>query len=244
MPEKKSLKDVFLAVPRILMSEKVAVEVKRAFIVQTSIFFLFNFSFFGLSTWIPVIFQRLNLNNVYGSSFLFAFGAIPGNITTYFTDGKIRRKKRAIFGASVAFTCILICALLTSNDAAVVVFSLLFNVFITIAWNALNCLSPESYPSKYRSTLMGMTSAISRLGSVIAQFVNGSLEKQVMVLLLVTSGAMLLGTMLTMVLVEHRADDHQDDDDDEEEEEVMKGEVASIVDEDTEEELMPVPALA
>jgi hypothetical protein len=53
---------------------------------------------------------------------------------------------------------------------------------------------------KLRATALGLLAACGRLGSVVAQFVNGSLQTNVALLLAVTSGTMLLGAAAAAAL--------------------------------------------
>lgn len=47
---------------------------------------------------------------------------------------------------------------------------------------------------------MGFLAACGRLGAIAAQFVNGSLEENVTLLLLVTSGCMAIGGLFSWLL--------------------------------------------
>jgi len=47
---------------------------------------------------------------------------------------------------------------------------------------------------------MGLLAACGRLGAITAQFVNGSLEQNVTLLLLVTSGCMAIGGLFSWLL--------------------------------------------
>ena len=59
--------------------------------------------------------------------------------------------------------------------------------------NALDCMSVENFPTEIRTSAMGVLAASGRIGAISAQFVNGSLEENVPLLLFVTSGCMILG---------------------------------------------------
>lgn len=76
----------------------------------------------------------------------------------------------------------------------------LFNAFSTCGWNALGVVSTEAFPTAARASGMGLVAAAGRLGSIAAQFVNGSLEGSVVVLLMVTSGMTLLGGAASLLL--------------------------------------------
>ncbi|CAN0529495.1 unnamed protein product, partial [Ectocarpus sp. 8 AP-2014] len=85
-------------------------------------------------------------------------------------------------------------ALGSGSGAGVVVSgACLFNAFSTCGWNALGVISTEAFPTAARVSGMGLVSAAGRLGSIGAQFANGSLEGNVFLLLVVTSGLTLVG---------------------------------------------------
>lgn len=89
----------------------------------------------------------------------------------------------------------------TGSGAAVVVLGgCLFNAFSTCGWNALDVASTESFPTAVRTSGMGLVASAGRLGSISAQFVNGSLESSVLLLLTVTSGLTLVGGLASLCL--------------------------------------------
>lgn len=87
-----------------------------------------------------------------------------------------------------------------SGAGLVVSAACLFNAFSTCGWNALGVVSTEAFPTAARVSGMGLVSAAGRLGSIAAQFVNGSLEEHVLVLLMVTSGFTLAGGVASLLL--------------------------------------------
>jgi putative MFS transporter len=70
----------------------------------------------------------------------------------------------------------------------------------TGAWNTINCLSTELFPTAVRATALGVLAAAGRLGSIAAQFVNGTLQDHVAVLLAVTAATMLAGAASALPL--------------------------------------------
>ena len=77
--------------------------------------------------------------------------------------------------------------------------AVLFNVFSSCAWNTLDCLSAECFPTAVRSSVMGTLTAIGRVASIAAQFVNGALlNTDLFELLLVTCACSLIGAAATL----------------------------------------------
>lgn len=91
---------------------------------------------------------------------------------------------------------------LGSSSGAVVIVSgaCFFNAFSTCGWNGLGVVSTEAFPTAARVSGMGLVAAAGRLGSIAAQFVNGSLEDNVLLLLMVTGGLMLVGGLASLLL--------------------------------------------
>lgn len=87
-----------------------------------------------------------------------------------------------------------------SGAGVVVSAACLFNAFSTCGWNALGVVSTEAFPTVARVSGMALVSAAGRLGSIAAQFVNGSLEDSVLLLLMVTSGLTLIGGFVALLL--------------------------------------------
>lgn len=87
-----------------------------------------------------------------------------------------------------------------SGAGVVVTAACLFNAFSTCGWNSLGVISTEAFPTSARVSGMAVVAAAGRLGSIAAQFVNGSLEDNVLVLLMVTSGLTLVGGVASLLL--------------------------------------------
>jgi hypothetical protein len=94
---------------------------------------------------------------------------------------------------SLAAVCSMSFASDSRQRGTVVTCAALFNAMSVVGWNSLDCLSVEYFPTLTRTTAMGLLSASGRLGAIAAQFVNGNLEGNIPLLLVVTSGCMLVG---------------------------------------------------
>lgn len=62
------------------------------------------------------------------------------------------------------------------------------------------CYLVECFPTHVRTSAMGVLAAAGRLGAVSAQFVNGSLEQNIPLLLFVTSACTVVGGMAAWLL--------------------------------------------
>ena len=74
-----------------------------------------------------------------------------------------------------------------------------FNAFATAAWNAIDVLTTEAFDSRVRSSALSACTAVGRIASLLAQFINGRLLAAgtggTWVMLLLTAVTMLVGTV-------------------------------------------------
>ena len=157
------------------------------------IWFTLCFGSYGISTWISVLFNNIGMKNVYLNSFIFTLANLPGNIISILFIETIGRKKMLAYGMIAAGICAIGFGFGENYPAVVIISASLFNGFSVIGWNALDCMSVESFPTNIRTTAMGILAAMGRLGAISAQFVNGTLESNIALLLFVTSGCMFVG---------------------------------------------------
>lgn len=169
-----------------------------------TIWFCLSFGYYGLATWITVLFDDIGLSNVYAAAFFYASANLPGNILAFFMIEQIGRKRLLTLALLVACfaACLFSFATVGSHTQAwlVVLAACVFNACTNMAWTAVSCLSAECFPTVVRASAVGVLSAMGRIGSVSAQFVNGSLQGTVWLLLLVTAANMLLAVYASATL--------------------------------------------
>ena len=165
---------------------------KRTIVVSV-IWFTLSFGSYGMSTWITVLFDNIGMTNPYADSFIFALANLPGNLVSIYFIDYIGRRLLLSMGLLLASVSSLIFA--WDLDSAIVVVSAaaMFNAFSVMAWNSLDCIAVEIFPTKLRTSAMGLLASMGRIGAVVAQFVNGSLQSNMVLLLLVTSICMFIG---------------------------------------------------
>jgi MFS family permease len=86
------------------------------------------------------------------------------------------------------------------NARGIVLSACSFQCFTIAAWNVIDTLTSELFPTAVRSTGMGVCAASGRIGAMLAQFVNGALVGKPIRLLLVASGTLLLGAVTPCLL--------------------------------------------
>jgi hypothetical protein len=167
------------------------------------VWFSLSFGSYGLLTWINTIFVRVHLENVYFNALLFAVSNLPGNmITAIFMDRSGRGVMLTGSVVAAAMSLVSFAFFANSENATGIVWSAcLFQCFTIAAWNTIDTMTSELFPTLVRSTGMGICTASGRIGAMLAQFVNGALVAAHPVrLLLVAAGTLLLGAATPCLL--------------------------------------------
>jgi len=185
---------------RYAMAKLLSPPLIKTTLVLTVIWFTLCFGSYGISTWISELFMDLGVSNAFLDSFIFSLANLPGNIVSIFYVETLGRRRLLTYGMGLSAIAAFGFAIDTKHKETVVLFAALFNAFSTVGWNSLDCLSCESFPTNVRTSAMGILAAAGRLGAVLAQFVNGSLEDNVPLLLGVTSTSMVLGGLCSWLL--------------------------------------------
>ncbi|KAG7355243.1 major facilitator family transporter [Nitzschia inconspicua] len=168
------------------------------------VWFSLSFGSYGLVTWINSIFVQVHLQNVYFNALLFASSNLPGNLITAICMDRMRRGRLltgSIVAAALSLIFFAICAN-TGNQFGIVLSACSFQCFTIAAWNTIDTMTSELFPTLVRSTGMGVCAASGRIGAMLAQFVNGYLVNHghPVLLLLVASGTLVLGAATPYLL--------------------------------------------
>jgi len=174
-----------------------------------------NFGYYGLTTWITVVLAKVGVPDVYGVALLYAAANVPGNLAAFLAiDGLGRKPLLALSMGGATVAALALAAALEffeSPLAFTILAACLFNAFTTAGWAALDALTAESFPAADRATAVGVLTAVGRVASIAAQYVNGSLAAIPAVLLSVTAAFMFAGTLAVAGLRELK---HRELDDD------------------------------
>lgn len=79
-------------------------------------------------------------------------------------------------------------------------YACLFHAFVVIAWTSVNVITSESFPTEVRSTGLGVCAATSRLMGIFVQYINGSLVDRPDLIILISSLAMFIGAIFSILL--------------------------------------------
>lgn len=178
------------------------------------VWFSLSFGSYGLMTWINTLFKEVHLENVYFNALLFSASNLPGNLlSAYFMDktGRASLLTGSVLAAALSLVAFAYVAAVRDNHQDesggvvttthtvsatwIVVAACSFQCFTIAAWNAIDVLTSELFPTAVRSTGMGVCSASGRIGALLAQLVNGVLVSHPVRLLLTAATALLLGSL-------------------------------------------------
>ena len=175
--------------------------VRRPFVCLALVWWALSFGFYGLSTWITLLFERVDLPDPFGNAFIFACAQIPGNVAALKLVDSVGRRRLLIGSLVGATASAVMFAWDTKSKHTVVAAAVFFNAFSACGWVTVDCLSCECFPTRVRTSAMGFLSAVGRVASIAAQFVNGNLiDASVATLLLVTASCTLLGAAGALAL--------------------------------------------
>jgi len=171
------------------------------------VWFSLSFGSYGLLTWINTLFFQVHLENVYFNALLFSLSNLPGNLLSAWLMDRAGRSTLLIGSVVAAALSLIVFAFVayTRDNAEssidklsagwIVGSACAFQCFTISAWNAIDVMTSELFPTTVRSTGLGVCAASGRIGAMLAQFVNGALVEQPVRLLLVAAGTLLLGAL-------------------------------------------------
>lgn len=166
-----------------------------------------NFGWYGLLNWLPTVFDKLHLEmDAYESAFLTVAANAPGNLFAMALADRVGRKTQ-LAGSTGVSAVVGVCFAFATTPTGALTAACFFNAISVGAWNSLDCLSAESFPTSLRGTALAVLAAVGRLGSTAAQFYNSELVERdaVAVLLLTSAGTMLCASAMTMALPKETA---------------------------------------
>jgi hypothetical protein len=165
------------------------------------VWFMLSFGWYGLLLWLPSLFKASDVElDVYQDAFLVNCANLPGNLISAFLMDRVGTK--SVLVVSMLLACASAAAFpFARTEAMVLLASCSLNAVSTCSWNALDCLSTEAFPSRQRTTSLGVLSAAGRIGSIAGQFVFGALaDVSTAALLASAAGALGIGAAAALSL--------------------------------------------
>ncbi|XP_054896129.1 synaptic vesicle glycoprotein 2B [Poeciliopsis prolifica] len=202
--------------------------VKARSIVLLIIFYCISFGYYGLWMWFPELFARIEssggspcvnvsvpsaLNNqscypvktaVYMEGFIIAASNLPGNIFTILimdsTGGKTLLSCSLIVSSLSVFLIYVV-----QTKAQSLGLSCIFSGVSVIAWNALDVVGTELYPTQLRSSALGFFTGVGRVAAIMGNVVFGKLvDSSCTVPILLVSALLLTGGLVALLLPQTR----------------------------------------
>ena len=155
---------------------------RRATAMHWACWLLIGLAYYGLFVYLPTIFVERGFSFVrsYEYSLILAAAQVPGYLTAaWLVERWGRRPTLATFlAASGVFTILFA---IVDSTVAVVAAASLMSFFALGAWAALYAYTPESYPTRLRTTGMGWASGMARVAATVvtlfgATIIAGSLN--------------------------------------------------------------------
>ena len=149
------------------------------------------FGSYGMSTWIYTLFRVVHLHNLYYNALIFNCANLPANLLSVLLMDRWGRRNMLLTSAMTAACTLLVFAafasLPTPPTLGIVLSACVYQGFTTVAWNTIDTMTAERFPTKIRSTGLGVAAASGRVGAAAAQFVNAALVSRPAHLLMVAS---------------------------------------------------------
>lgn len=141
----------------------------RRTIVSCLMWFAVTFAFYGFNLWIPTLLvaQGYSLSNSFTFVLLFYIAQIPGYLSAAFLNDRLDRKwvsATYLLGGVVA-------TLLMGRvhgPGPVIATGMLLSFCLTGVYASLYTLTPELYPTRIRATGNSFSTAVGRIGGIIA----------------------------------------------------------------------------
>ena len=151
----------------------------RNTLVLSIAFFCNLYVFYGVSTWLPGLMTERGHEILSGVAFLAVF--LAGNILVAAVVGRFADTIGAKRIMSLFYLCLMMMIVLLSMEGegiSVYVFVFLIGGSVGVAQNMTVAITPNFFPIAFRGTIVGLCSAVSRIGSAIAPIVVGILMQQ------------------------------------------------------------------
>ncbi|XP_034735126.1 synaptic vesicle glycoprotein 2B [Etheostoma cragini] len=191
------------------------------------IFYCISFGYYGLWMWFPELFERIEdggspcanvsllspLHNqscypvktaVYMEGFIIAASNLPGNIFTILMMDSMGGK--ALLSCSLlvsSLSVFLIYVVQTKTQSLIL--SCVFSGVSVIAWNALDVVGTELYPTQLRSSALGFFTGVGRVAAIMGNVAFGKLvDTNCAIPVLLVSALLLTGGLVALLLPQTR----------------------------------------
>ncbi|CAF0814444.1 unnamed protein product [Brachionus calyciflorus] len=176
-------------------------------LIILAIMFAVCFGYYGLWIWLPELYKRMALTggSPCSTDYILKNTSLPLNQTSCFID-------KSVFVSSFysALTCSLILSGLSvfgipfiTSESQGVLLATIFGGINVITFNSFGCTATELYPTKLRSSALGVQYVAGRIGAILGNLLFGLLvDVSCYVPLLTISGLLILSGFLSFKLPE------------------------------------------
>ncbi|AYB42109.1 MFS transporter [Paenibacillus lautus] len=155
-----------------------SVEHRRTSIMLWVLWFTVVFSYYGMFLWLPTVMvdKGFSLVRSFQYVLIMTLAQLPGYFTAAYFIEKFGRK-------FVLVTYLVLTALsaiwfgYANTEGSLLAAGISLSFFNLGAWGGLYAYSPELYPTKVRSTGVGLATSFGRIGGVIAPLLVGVLKQ-------------------------------------------------------------------
>lgn len=216
------LKKAFMPVKQIFKGS-----LRSRSIAMLIVFYCISFGYYGLWMWFPELFERIEdggspcanaslpspLHNqscypvktaVYMEGFIIAVSNLPGNIFTILMMDSMGGK--ALLSCSLLVSSLSIFLIyVVQTKAQSLILSCVFSGVSVIAWNSLDVLGTELYPTQLRSSALGFFTGVGRVAAITGNVIFGKLvDTNCAVPVLLVSALLLTGGLVALLLPQTR----------------------------------------
>ncbi|HEY2492147.1 MAG TPA: MFS transporter [Paenibacillus sp.] len=153
-----------------------SLEYRRSTIMLWILWFTVVFSYYGMFLWLPTVMTMKGFSLVKSFEYvlIMTLAQLPGYFTAAYFIEKFGRK--FVLVTYLVMTALSAAWFGYSTSVGMLITSGIFLSFFNLgAWGGLYAYSPELYPTKVRTTGVGLATAMGRVGGVIAPLLVGLL---------------------------------------------------------------------
>jgi putative MFS transporter len=153
-----------------------SLEYRRSTIMLWILWFTVVFSYYGMFLWLPTVMTMKGFSLVKSFEYvlIMTLAQLPGYFTAAYFIEKFGRK--FVLVTYLVMTAFSAAWFGSSTSVGMLITAGIFLSFFNLgAWGGLYAYSPELYPTKVRTTGVGLATAMGRVGGVIAPLLVGLL---------------------------------------------------------------------
>ncbi len=153
-----------------------SMEYRRSTIMLWILWFTVVFSYYGMFLWLPTVMTMKGFSLVKSFEYvlIMTLAQLPGYFTAAYFIEKFGRK--FVLVTYLVMTAVSAAWFGYSTSVGMLITAGIFLSFFNLgAWGGLYAYSPELYPTKVRTTGVGLATAMGRVGGVIAPLLVGVL---------------------------------------------------------------------